>query len=341
MPRHGDRCSPACRQPGAIAGRGQLFLEEFTHRLTSAPARSGTNADQCGVRGLRGLAAPGRRDGNAGERHRPRRLAAVLLTPGRPRVLDAASGREPCARKHGDGSKCRNWPGRSAGPRQRIYRPPAQPAPAPWEGPLVSDTTEVFTGTPGTPEESPALFPAPAATRGTTGQAGTSPEPDGAARSWQDGDGQAGGAGEAAAAGSRRRGGGLGGMLLPELQRLAQSLGMTGTGRMRKGELVAAIEQRQGGGPASSVAGGLAGPGGAAADGPAGSSRAAAGRGARGRTAGAAGDHSFQRSAPAGAGAPRQPEQDAMERQTSTQPGIGGGTYAAGPGGTAAGGIGA
>jgi transcription termination factor Rho len=201
----------------------------------------------------------------------------------------------------------------------------------------VSDTTEVFTGTPGTPEESPALFPAPAATRGTTGQAGASPEPDGAARSWQDGDGQAGGAGEAAAADSRRRGGGLGGMLLPELQRLAQSLGMTGTGRMRKGELVAAIEQRQGGGPASSVAGG-----------PAGSSRAAVGRGARGRTAagdrsgGAAGDHSFQRSAPAGAGAPRQPEQDAMERQTSTQPGIGGGTHAAGPGGTAAaGGIGA
>jgi transcription termination factor Rho len=168
----------------------------------------------------------------------------------------------------------------------------------------VSDTTEVFTGTPGTPEESPALFPAPAATPGTTGQAGASPEPAGASRSWQEGDGQAGGAGEAAAAGTRRRGGGLGGMLLPELQRLAQSLGMTGTGRMRKGELVAAIEQRQGGG--------------------------------------AAGDHSFQRSAPAGAGAPRQPGQDAMERQTSTQPGVGGGTYAAGPGGTAgAGGIGA
>ncbi len=208
----------------------------------------------------------------------------------------------------------------------------------------MSDTTEVFTGTPGTPEESPALFPAPAATQGTSGQAGASPEPAGAARSWQDGDGQAGGAGEA---GTSRRGGGLGGMLLPELQRLAQSLGMTGTGRMRKGELVAAIEQRQGGGPAGSAAGGPAGSG-AAADGTAGAGRAAGGRGAGGRAAaghrsgGAAGDHSFQRSAPAGAGAPRQPEQDAMERQTSTQPGVGGGTYAAGPGGTAGtGGIGA
>ena len=210
----------------------------------------------------------------------------------------------------------------------------------------MSDTTEIFTGTPGTPEESPALFPAPAATQGTTGQAGASPEPAGAARSWQDGDGQAGGAGEAAA-GTRRRGGGLGGMLLPELQRLAQSLGMTGTGRMRKGELVAAIEQRQGGGPAGSAAGGPAGSG-AVADGTAGAGRAAGGRGAGGRataggrSGGAAGDHSFQRSAPAGAGAPRQPEQDAMERQTSTQPGVGGGTYAAGPGGTAGtGGIGA
>jgi transcription termination factor Rho len=208
----------------------------------------------------------------------------------------------------------------------------------------VSDTTEVFTGTSGTPEESPALFPAPASTRGTTGPAGASPEPAGAERSWQDGDGQAGGAGEAAAGGARRRGGGLGGMLLPELQRLAQSLGMTGTGRMRKGELIAAIQQRQ--------ASGGSGGGGPAAGGPAAGSTAGANPAARGRAAsdtvggdrsgGTAGDHSFQRSAPAGAGAPRQPEQDAMERQTSTQPGIGSGGYAGGPGGTAApGGIGA
>ena len=207
----------------------------------------------------------------------------------------------------------------------------------------MSDTTEVFTGTSGTPEESPALFPAPASTRGTTGPAGASPEPAGAERSWQDGDGQAGGAGEAAAGGARRRGGGgLGGMLLPELQRLAQSLGMAGTGRMRKGELIAAIQQRQGsggsggGGPAAgSPAGSTAG-----AD-PAAKGRAASGTVAGDRSGGTAGDHSFQRSAPAGAGAPRQPEQDAMERQTSTQPGIGSGGYAGGPGGTRApGGIG-
>jgi len=203
----------------------------------------------------------------------------------------------------------------------------------------VSDTTEVFTGTPGTPEESPALFPAPAATRDATAPAGTSPEPAGAVRSVAAGDGQPDAAGDAAAAGTRR-GGGLGTMLLPELQRLAQSLGMTGTARMRKGELVAAIEQRQGGAPGS-----VAGRGGRAAGAGAGDrasgGRAGSGSSASGERSSAAGDHSFQRSAPAGAGAPRQPEQDAMERQTSTQPGLGG-TYAGGPGGTAgAGGIGA
>ena len=43
----------------------------------------------------------------------------------------------------------------------------------------------------------------------------------------------------------RRRAAGLSGMLLPELQSLAGSLGITGTGRMRKGELVAAIQAKQ------------------------------------------------------------------------------------------------
>ena len=48
----------------------------------------------------------------------------------------------------------------------------------------------------------------------------------------------------------RRRAAGLTGMLLPELQGLASSLGISGTGRMRKGELVAAIQAKQGGGGA-------------------------------------------------------------------------------------------
>ena len=49
---------------------------------------------------------------------------------------------------------------------------------------------------------------------------------------------------------TRRRGNGLSGMLLPELQRLAAELGISGTGRMRKGDLVAAISARQVGGSA-------------------------------------------------------------------------------------------
>ena len=65
----------------------------------------------------------------------------------------------------------------------------------------------------------------------------------------------AAGASEATAASgttgsARRRGNGLSGMLLPELQRLAGELGISGTGRMRKGDLVAAISARQVGGSA-------------------------------------------------------------------------------------------
>jgi transcription termination factor Rho len=52
-------------------------------------------------------------------------------------------------------------------------------------------------------------------------------------------------AGTGTAARSRRRGSGLSGMLLPELQRLAGELGIPGTGKMRKSDLVAAISERQ------------------------------------------------------------------------------------------------
>ena len=48
----------------------------------------------------------------------------------------------------------------------------------------------------------------------------------------------------------RRTGGGLSGMVLPELQALASSLGISGTGRMRKSQLIEAIQTQQGGQPA-------------------------------------------------------------------------------------------
>ncbi|MEE2046978.1 Rho termination factor N-terminal domain-containing protein, partial [Nocardiopsis tropica] len=43
------------------------------------------------------------------------------------------------------------------------------------------------------------------------------------------------------------RGTGLAALKLPELQKLASSLGITGTGRMRKSDVIAAIETKQGG----------------------------------------------------------------------------------------------
>lgn len=53
---------------------------------------------------------------------------------------------------------------------------------------------------------------------------------------------------------ARRRAAGLEGMVLAELQQLAGSLGLKGTGRMRKGELVAAIKAAQSGGSAPAAA---------------------------------------------------------------------------------------
>ena len=95
------------------------------------------------------------------------------------------------------------------------------------EGPFVSDTTDMTTGSSGLPEESPTASPRPG---DAAGRAGASPESAGAVRSWPDGDSSAGAARSAGAAGttaaSRRGGTGLSGMLLPDLQRLAQSLSL-------------------------------------------------------------------------------------------------------------------
>jgi transcription termination factor Rho len=106
-------------------------------------------------------------------------------------------------------------------------------------------------------------------------------------------------------------------MLMPELQKVAQGLGLTGIARMRKGDLVSAIEQKQRGGAASAPAGEAGG--------------------ARSRTS----DNSVQRGAPAGAGASRHFERDGMETQTATQSGVGtgnaGGVGDSGPAASAGG----
>jgi transcription termination factor Rho len=111
---------------------------------------------------------------------------------------------------------------------------------------------------------------------------------------------------------ARRGGSGLSGMLLADLQRLAQSMGITGTGRMRKSQLIEAIQGRQGGAAAPAQdSGRAAGP-------PAGNGSGAL-------------DNSVQRGASAGAGAPRHREQDAMDSDTTTQPALGNAAQSSGP----------
>ena len=57
----------------------------------------------------------------------------------------------------------------------------------------------------------------------------------------------------AAPAKRARRGTGLSGMVLAELQQVASGLGISGTSKMRKGDLIAAIKERQGGGDAGAA----------------------------------------------------------------------------------------
>ena len=150
---------------------------------------------------------------------------------------------------------------------------------------------------------------------GVADSAGTSPGPAGAVRSEPNAVETATGSSDASAGPAGASGGqakGLSAMLLPELQRVAQSIGITGTARMRKGQLIAAIEEkRQGGGShqASPVSQG--------------SGTVAAQRQEPAARHIGTSDNSVQRGAPAGAGADRTFEQDAMESQTSTQPGLG------------------
>ena len=126
------------------------------------------------------------------------------------------------------------------------------------EGPLVSDTSEILSGAPAGPEDAPAAAGATASTSKSRSRGGT----------------------------------GLSSLLMPELQRIAQTLAIPGAGRMRKSQLIEAIEARQGGGP-------------------------------RQETSAARQQGSDQRAASAGADAARLQKQDAMEPDTQSRPGIG------------------
>ncbi|HYB14122.1 MAG TPA: transcription termination factor Rho [Streptosporangiaceae bacterium] len=127
----------------------------------------------------------------------------------------------------------------------------------------MSDTTEILSGATSAGDAPAGISAAPAAAGAT--------EPTSAPHS--------------------RGGAGLSSMVMPDLVRIAQTLGIPGAGRMRKGQLIEAIEGRQGGGPR--------------------------------QEASAARKSSDQRAASAGADATRPVRQDAMEPDTFSRSGIG------------------
>jgi len=189
----------------------------------------------------------------------------------------------------------------------------------------VSDTTELFTGSSGVPEASPGYSSDSGPSANTGAAAGTpagpglSPPAAGTASTTEGTDAPAG---ETVTDKPARQGGsGLSGLKLADLQRVAQSMGITGTGRMRKSQLVEAIQSKQGGGGGASR--------GEQAAAPAQDSGRSAGPSA-GNGSGAL-DNSVQRGASAGAGASRQREQDAMESDTTTQPALGNAAQSSGP----------
>ena len=106
------------------------------------------------------------------------------------------------------------------------------------EGPLVSDTTEFLSGATDASGETPLGRPASAGDTGPEGSHAGSSAP-------------AGSDGAAAATGRRRQGTGLSALRLPELQQVAHQMGIAGTARMRKSQLIAAIQEKQGGGAAT------------------------------------------------------------------------------------------
>jgi transcription termination factor Rho len=179
----------------------------------------------------------------------------------------------------------------------------------------VSDTLDLFSNEDG---DTADLSGSAGQALGVADSVGTSHGRAGAVRSWPDAVDAATGSDKSSAGppGDSGTGAkGLSAMLLPELQRVAQSIGITGTARMRKGQLIAAIEERQQGGgsheanPRGQDGGGF---------------RAAAAEDHEPAAQIETSDNSVQRRAPAGAGVDRTFEQDAMESQTSTQPGLGG-----------------
>jgi transcription termination factor Rho len=161
---------------------------------------------------------------------------------------------------------------------------------------LFSDSAEPLSTNDG------VMFDNPDGAHSESAAAGSSAEQTGAVRSWP---GSTPSDDSPATGGDSRQ---LSAMRLPDLQRLAQSLGLAGTARMRKGQLIAAIEGA--GQPGSATA---TGPGHDPA--PAAAVTTGASH-ARSANQSESSGNSVKRTAPAGAGANRPFEQDAMEPES-------------------------
>ncbi len=160
MPRCGERCSHALRSISHTAVGGVRLPLTFTCCGDSTYARSWPRA----------------------------------WMPSEPR----AGRSDKCCNAHGSAYAEADGPRQSGEARKRRtprttrdsgHRAAAPAAgPAPWEGPLVSETIDLFSGSTGEPEESPSLSRSAGQSAGVAPSAGTSPAQAGAVRSWPDAD---------------------------------------------------------------------------------------------------------------------------------------------------------
>src|SRR6266545_7309143 len=187
------------------------------------------------VSGVPGSAKPHLRDFRT--TYRARQLPGVARVGVRS-APSGTSGSRPSAGRVGSTNRPRGR--RSTGPWRRPWRRPSQ-----GRNPHLCETTDTLTGTPGRDVDPSATEPAPAAVGAPPGEAvSTAPAEAGPVATEQ----------PAAEAGrTRRRAAGLSGMVLSELQELAAGLGIAGTARMRKNDLIAAIKDQQSGGGQTSL----------------------------------------------------------------------------------------
>jgi hypothetical protein len=117
MPRHGERCSPVCRQSRTASSGGLWLPQTFTHPRTVTPARRGRYEAEPGAEPCRPVLPSGLATAHPCRCWYWRRcwlLWPMLRTEDHALRSDVTACRSH-ARQCGDGGLHNNWPGRSAG----------------------------------------------------------------------------------------------------------------------------------------------------------------------------------------------------------------------------------